>query len=100
MEGLVIHFGEIKRSVTPAGDQTFEEALLEAVPQFRGLAQPEKILTQEYDERLSTRYRYAPLNHLLPALREAIEADRLLQEEIERNKPKPKVAPVQLGLFD
>jgi hypothetical protein len=56
-----------KRSLTPVSGERLEGAIRRYAVHLRGL-QPARVFIQEYDRRLSSKFRYTPAPQLLQAL--------------------------------
>lgn len=68
MKRLVIELeNNFKRSLTPVSGEKMESALRRYAPHLRG-AKPLRVFIQEYDSRLSSRFRYTPAPQLLQVL--------------------------------
>lgn len=68
MKRLVIELeNNLKRSLTPVSGERMETALRHFAPYLRG-TKPLRVFIQEYDSRLSSRFRYTPAPQLLQAL--------------------------------
>ncbi|MER3444866.1 MAG: hypothetical protein C4333_12450 [Meiothermus sp.] len=57
-----------KRSITLMSGERMDAAIRKYAPHLRGL-EPVQVFVQEYDPRLSTRFRYTPAPQLLELLR-------------------------------
>lgn len=56
-----------KRSITPVSGERMESAVRKYAPYLRGL-RPVRVFIQEYDARLSSKFRYTPAPQLLEVL--------------------------------
>ncbi|MCL6525552.1 MAG: hypothetical protein K6T57_01600 [Thermaceae bacterium] len=68
MRRLIIELeASAKRSLTPVSGERLEAALRRYAVHLRGL-QPVRVFIQEYDPRLSSKFRYTPAPQLLQVL--------------------------------
>ena len=74
MKRLVIELeNNLKHSLTPSSGERLESAIRKHAVHLRG-HKPLRVLVQEYDARLSTKYRYIPAPQLLEVLLRELSA--------------------------
>jgi hypothetical protein len=68
MKRLVIELeNDLRHSLTPSSGERLEVAIRKHAKYLRG-HRPQRVLIQEYDARLSTKFRYMPAPQLLEVL--------------------------------
>jgi hypothetical protein len=74
-----------KVSLTPVQGERLDYALRRFANHLRGL-EPKQVLLQDYDPRVSSKYRYTPAPQLLKVLRKALSDDLLNGHGVEGEK--------------
>jgi hypothetical protein len=89
MRRIVIELKKHSRiSLTPVLGERLDGAIKRYAGHLRGL-EPKQVLLQDYDPRVSSKYRYTPAPALLKTLKKALEAEQLLEP-----KTKAGIAPL------
>ncbi|MBF6594164.1 MAG: hypothetical protein IVW51_06910 [Thermaceae bacterium] len=65
-----------RRSFTPVSGERLDSAIRKYAVHLRGL-QPVRVFIQEYDSRLSSKFRYTPAPQLLRTLLEELSAQKI-----------------------